>query len=106
MANPSTDFAVSGRDDLAKGNDRSSCCRYGINGLGTLGYDCAIIPGAKMVVSPSPLLSRFCGRDNGLNGGISTICSEFIILSSNLNIFLLFMSFYFSSKCALYGEIQ
>ncbi len=75
-----TDFALSGRDNAVKANNRGEeCCRYGVNGLLTDGYDCAVIPGAinKGAGGFGALNDRFCGRDNGIGKNAAmTVCSE------------------------------
>ena len=69
----------------------SNCCRYGNMGIGTKGYDCFVIPGARKDTEfggPADF-SRFCGRNEGIFAGIvkvpgmpniaaaeSTVCSK------------------------------
>ncbi len=80
-ANIATDFALSGVDNIAFANNRGEmCCRYGSNGVGTSGYDCAIVPGAinKAVAGLGNLNDRFCGRDAGIGKNTAlTVCSKF-----------------------------
>lgn len=73
-----TDFKVSGPDNVAMGYDvQENCCRYGLNGLNTQGYDCLIIHGAEKVTGVTNKgnmhePSRVCGRSEGLIGGAGT----------------------------------
>ncbi len=59
----------------------SVCCGYGNNGIGTGGFDCAIIVGASKTGGTSLPGSEFCGR-MGLatanNAAANTVCSESI----------------------------
>ena len=85
VENIATDFALSGPDDTTDKrlalNRPASCCHYGLNGLGSLGYDCAIILGAinKLASGGGNLFDRFCGRDKGLGKrNPMTVCSELL----------------------------
>ena len=59
--------------------DQNSCCGYGMDGMGTNGYDCVDIPGAvtgtKMTKGAG---ERFCGRNLVTAAGAvsKTICSK------------------------------
>ncbi len=73
-AQQQTDFAVSGVT-MAVGtitvnelghNGQESCCRYGLAGTKTRGYDCVVIPGAVNFPGPTLEPSRICGRNEGL----------------------------------------
>ena len=74
---------------LQEGNN---CCGYGTGGVGTVGYDCIIIPGAAKSVAPFDLnkSQAFCGQGglvSALMGSIATktICSKSSILFLYLN---------------------
>ena len=83
-----TDFKVSYADGLMMGTEQQeACCRYGVDGLNTRGYDCVIIHGAEKVTGFSVNVgnmhepSRICGRSEGLVGATqiaTTICCKFI----------------------------
>jgi hypothetical protein len=54
------------------------CCGYGTAGLGTMGYDCIIIPGAAKVAGAIIISQAFCGRDGlatAATSGSMTVCS-------------------------------
>ena len=64
------------------------CCQYGTSGSGTIGGDCASIPGALKIttiaMAEAPGFPRICGRSKGLvttSGGTvpTTVCCEFIL---------------------------
>ena len=68
---------------------QSMCCGYGAAGLGTMGYDCLVIPGAAKVASPYTLLpyNAFCGQGGLISAaaaanveatGGKTICCKFL----------------------------
>merc|ERR1712156_779886 len=60
-----------------------SCCGYGPDGMGTVGYDCVIIPGASKNTAMAKSVSggsEFCGRQLataalGMAKPAATICS-------------------------------
>eukprot|EP00095_Tigriopus_kingsejongensis_P007394 maker-scaffold112_size353035-snap-gene-1.14 protein:Tk07394 transcript:maker-scaffold112_size353035-snap-gene-1.14-mRNA-1 annotation:"PREDICTED: uncharacterized protein LOC103516194" len=58
------DFSVSGIGAANGITKTSMCCGYGSDGVGTMGFDCLIIPGAEKSVMPSEMLlgNQFCGR--------------------------------------------
>jgi len=77
----STDFQISGKTALAGFTKGGDCCNYGTAGVGTMGYDCVIIPGAAKVTSPYTLIKNqaFCGGllvKTHANAVAVTICSS------------------------------
>jgi len=88
------DFDISG---AIAGNmgiiEQNSCCGYGADGMGTMGYDCVDIPGAvtgtKMTKGAG---ERFCGRNLVTAAGAvtKTICSKNISFCSFEKIGLIF----------------
>jgi len=66
---PLTDFQISGKTASKGFAFQSMCCGYGAAGLGTMGYDCLVIPGAAKMTTPFALLpyNAFCGQ-----GGLIT----------------------------------
>jgi len=76
-----TDFDVNASTGttLTKG---TKCCGYGTNGVGTKGFDCAIIPGASKNTVMSSLFAgdEFCGSvglsSTAGGGNMVTVCSN------------------------------
>ena len=113
-----TDFKVSFKVDTPMANrgqdQQEACCRYGVNGLNTKGYDCVIIHGAEKVTGFSANgnmhePSRICGRSEGLvsdNGNPATICCNKI--SKLLKLFVLIKNgvFTFSYKHPIPNQVQ
>jgi hypothetical protein len=59
---------------LPPNHQLNDCCGYGLNGDGTNGYDCLVIPGAQQSTAPFvPVPSQICG---GKSVGLVTMpCS-------------------------------
>ena len=60
------------------------CCGYGSAGVGTMGYDCIVIPGAAKMTTPFPILKSqaFCGQGGlgtAFGGTTKTVCSKYWI---------------------------
>ena len=71
------------------------CCGYGTAGVGTMGYDCLVIPGAAKMASPYTLLpyNAFCGQGGLITAaaaanveatGGKTVCCKFF---NSINMF-------------------
>lgn len=63
------------------------CCGYGLDGKGTKGYDCIVIPGASKVNAPgTPVANNICGQALATIAGgtviATTICSKYLYLLS------------------------
>ena len=78
---------MSGKANSQGLNKQEVCCRYGVAGSATMGYDCLIIHGAELVTGVSMLNmmpanmhepSRFCGHNEGLINAVgstsTTVC--------------------------------
>lgn len=52
-------YLVSNINVIFKG---SSCCAYGAAGIGVLGYDCVMIPGASNAAGTAVKAPSYCGR--------------------------------------------
>jgi len=69
-----TDVDTNGKGAAQKGGAGGTpgymCCSYMADGMGTLGYDCLVIPGAKVGTASATLnaagAERFCGESKGL----------------------------------------
>lgn len=75
-----TDFSIS--NAIGTGNAGFSCCGYGGLGVGVVGYDCLVIPGAVNVIAGAVSQggNNFCGKylNNAATGGVVglTICTS------------------------------
>lgn len=54
--------------NTAVGLSDSNCCGYGANGIGSMGYDCIMIPHATRQTTSGAQVpgNAFCGRSKGL----------------------------------------
>ena len=76
-----SDVRLSGPTNVLMGYKRQeNCCRYGVDGINTEGYDCFIINGAEDTAGGNTP-SRLCGRSEGLVNALSnaaTICCKLV----------------------------
>lgn len=78
------DVSSEAKDEMGVAGKSGSCCGYGPDGMGTVGYDCVIIPGASKNTAMAKSVSggsEFCGRQLataalGMAKPAATICCK------------------------------